>query len=81
MLRAGAGVRSRPGQPVNRPRLAGLVGPSRHPGRWLAGKTGLPGGNAPVNLVHQDDVIGILLRVLENNMLGDVFDVCANERP
>jgi nucleoside-diphosphate-sugar epimerase len=62
-------------------RLAGLVGPSRHPGRWLAGKTGLPGGNTPVNLVHQDDVIGILLRVLENDAWGDVFNVCADEHP
>ncbi len=62
-------------------RLAGLIGPDRHPGRWLAGKTDLPGGNAPVNLVHLDDVIGILLRVLENDACGEVFNVCADEHP
>lgn len=38
-------------------RLAGLIGPGRHPGRWFAGKRDIPNGDAPVNLVHLDDVI------------------------
>ncbi|MDC8832286.1 NAD-dependent epimerase/dehydratase family protein [Alteromonas gilva] len=37
-------------------RLAGLVGPDRHPVKSLAGRT-LSGANQVVNLVHVDDVV------------------------
>ncbi|KKD00645.1 SDR family oxidoreductase [Photobacterium halotolerans] len=38
-------------------RLAGLIGPERHPVKFLAGRQGITNGGAPVNLVHLDDVL------------------------
>ncbi|MBW6351747.1 hypothetical protein, partial [Pseudomonas aeruginosa] len=45
-----------PGTSVDILRLAGLVGPSRHPGRFFAGKSA-PDGQHVVNLVHLQDVV------------------------
>ena len=38
-------------------RFAGLIGPARPPGRFLAGRTDLAGGERPVNLVQQIDCL------------------------
>ncbi|MBY6188524.1 SDR family oxidoreductase [Marinobacter hydrocarbonoclasticus] len=62
-------------------RPAGLVGGERHPGRFLAGRQGLPGADAPVNLVHRDDVIGAVVRVLEAEAFGEVFNLVAPGHP
>ena len=45
-------------------RFAGLIGPGRHPGRFFAGKQNIPNGQAPVNLIHLDDCIGLVERIL-----------------
>ena len=60
-------------------RLSGLYGYGRQPGRRMAGKE-VAGGDAPVNLVHRDDVVAVMRRVLENNIRG-VFNVCADAHP
>ena len=57
-------------------RLAGLIGPGRHPGRFLAGKTNVPNPDVPVNLVHLDDVIGLLLLLVKQKYRNDLFNVC-----
>lgn len=62
-------------------RFGGLVGPARHPGRFLAGKKDLSGKNTPVNIIHQRDCIGIMKRVVEQNVWGEVFNACADEHP
>lgn len=62
-------------------RLAGLTGPGREPGRFLAGKRNLSNGEAPVNLVHLDDCIGILIEIIKQDKFGEVFNVCADEHP
>lgn len=62
-------------------RPAGLVGPNRQPGRFFAGKKQLEGGSAPVNLVHQEDVIGAILMILENRSWGKIYNLCAIEHP
>ena len=62
-------------------RLAGLYGPKRHPGRFLAGKKGLPNGDAPVNLVHQDDAVGIIQAIIQKQLWGRTFNACAPEHP
>ena len=64
-------------------RLAGLVGPHRHPGRFFGGR-GRPvsDGDAPVNLVHQDDVIAAVRLLLERGFTrGTVLNVCAATHP
>lgn len=45
-------------------RLAGLYGPGRHPGRYLAGRSDLANGDAPINLVSADRVMERLIHYL-----------------
>ncbi len=45
-------------------RCGGLMGEDRVPGKWFAGKE-TPGPDTPVNYVHKDDVIGVILSLIE----------------
>ena len=47
-------------------RLGGLIGPDRHPVKFLSGRTGLSGGSDPVNLIHQGDAIRLLTQAAED---------------
>ncbi|WP_299495400.1 SDR family oxidoreductase [uncultured Shewanella sp.] len=62
-------------------RFAGLVGPKRHPGRFLSGKTDISGGAAPVNLVHLNDCISAVVQVITAKNVGPVYNLCAFEHP
>ncbi|MCI0667205.1 MAG: hypothetical protein L0Y38_10020 [Methylococcaceae bacterium] len=62
-------------------RFAGLCGPGREPGRLLAGRDNLPGANNPVNLIHQQDAIALLLTVIEHRPWGQIFNGCAPCHP
>ena len=62
-------------------RFGGLVGPSRHPGRFFAGKKDIPNGLAPVNLIHLDDCVGIGKAVIEQNAFGYLFNACSPDHP
>lgn len=45
-------------------RFGGLIGEDRHPIKFLAGRTNVENPNAPINLIHQEDCIGIILEIL-----------------
>ncbi|GGI92694.1 NAD(P)-dependent oxidoreductase [Shewanella hanedai] len=62
-------------------RFAGLVGPSRNPGRFLAGKKDLAGADSPVNIVHLDDCIGAVACVLVNEKTDAIYNLCAAGHP
>jgi len=62
-------------------RFAGLYGPDRTPGRFLAGRTGVSGPDAPVNMVHLADGIGVTTAVLREDARDALFNVCADEHP
>lgn len=64
-------------------RLAGLVAPDRHPGRFYGGRARpIPQADAPVNLVHREDVIAAIHLLLDNGwQRGDVYNVCADAHP
>ncbi|AYL94182.1 SDR family oxidoreductase [Mucilaginibacter celer] len=62
-------------------RFAGLIGPARNPGRFFAGKKEIPNGNAPVNLIHLDDCIGLSKAILAKNAFGYLFNGCAPHHP
>lgn len=53
-------------------RFGGLIDEKRHPINFLAGKVDVTGGNAPINLVHLEDCIGIILAILEKNYWGKI---------
>lgn len=62
-------------------RLAGLVGPGRHPGRFYGGRGRLiPQGDAPINLVHLNDVIAAIQVILEQNA-PSIYNVCSSSHP
>jgi len=62
-------------------RFAGLIGPERNPGRFFAGKSNVPNGLAPVNLIHQIDAVGIAISILENHSFGRIFNACSPSHP
>jgi nucleoside-diphosphate-sugar epimerase len=62
-------------------RFGGLVGPDRHPGRFFAGKKDIPNGMAPVNLIHQQDCVGISTVIIQKNAFGYLFNACAPDHP
>lgn len=62
-------------------RFAGLIGPGRDPGRFFAGKTNIPNGQAPVNLIHLEDCLGITMAILEKQAFGNIFHAVAPEHP
>ncbi|WP_423996954.1 SDR family oxidoreductase [Maribacter sp. IgM3_T14_3] len=62
-------------------RFGGLIGPNRHPVTMLSGRENLSGGDAPVNLIHLDDCIGIIKRVIEHDHYNDVLNAVYPEHP
>lgn len=62
-------------------RFSGLIGPGRDPGRFFGGKTDIPNGQAPVNLIHLDDCIGITISILEKQAFGNIFHAAAPQHP
>jgi nucleoside-diphosphate-sugar epimerase len=57
-------------------RLAGLIGPNRHPVNSLTSKTNIPNGNSPVNLIHLEDVIGLIKQIISCEFWGEVVNGC-----
>ena len=80
LLRAEAALAAA-GVPLTVLRFAGLYGPGRPPGRFLAGRTEVGEGSAPVNLVHLDDCVGAVQRMLGGDFGGQTFNVCAAAHP
>ena len=62
-------------------RLGGLTGYDRMLARFFAGKSELVGGNEPVNLVHRDDVISVILFLIKNEFGDIVLNVCSPVHP
>lgn len=62
-------------------RLGGLVGPNRHPVKYLAGQTDLENPDAPVNLLHLDDAVGMIVAWLADETIAGTFNIVAPEHP
>lgn len=62
-------------------RFGGLIGPARDPGRFFAGKIDIPNGQAPVNLIHLDDCLGLTITLLERQAFGYIYNACAPSHP
>ena len=62
-------------------RFAGLYGGERKIGRMLAGRKDVPEGGAPMNLIHLQDCVNIVLRILEQNVRGEIFNACSDGHP
>jgi len=62
-------------------RFGGLIGAGRHPVKFMAGKENLANPDAPVNLIHQDDCIDIILKIIATNSWGEVFNGVSPKHP
>lgn len=63
-------------------RLAGLIGPDRHPGRFFGGRDRpVTQADAPVNLVHREDVIAAFHTLITAGLPAGIFNVCAAAHP
>jgi nucleoside-diphosphate-sugar epimerase len=61
-------------------RFGGLIGADRNPARFLL-KSMAPLANVPVNLIHQDDCIGIITAIIEHDLWGETLNACCPEHP
>tara|TARA_R110000850_G_scaffold271031_2_gene404919 strand:+ start:317351 stop:318151 length:801 start_codon:yes stop_codon:yes gene_type:complete len=62
-------------------RFGGLTGNDRHPVKYLAGRSNISGANAPVNLIQQEDCIGIIEEIIHRGSWGLVFHGVHPEHP
>jgi len=62
-------------------RFAGLIGPGRDPGRFFAGKSDIPNGQAPVNLIHLTDCVTISCAIIEKELWVYTYNACAPSHP
>lgn len=62
-------------------RFGGLIGEDRHPVRFLSGRDNIENPKAPINLIHQVDCIGIILKIIELNYWGETFNAVAPFHP
>jgi nucleoside-diphosphate-sugar epimerase len=70
-------------------RFAGLIGYQRHPGRFFSQKQEdgsikykpIKNPNAPINMIHRDDCIGIIKALIQQNCWKEIFNACASDHP
>lgn len=62
-------------------RFGGLTGEDRQPVKFLSGRENIENPDGPVNLIHQKDCIGIMMKVIETNSWGEIFNAAAPYHP
>lgn len=62
-------------------RFGGLIGENRHPIHFLAGRKNLENPQAPINLIHQTDCIGIIETIINQDFFGEIYNAVAPFHP
>ena len=62
-------------------RFGGLFGPGRNPVNYLSGRKNLKDPKAPVNLIHLEDCIGIIIEIINKEAWGEIFNAASPEHP
>ncbi len=62
-------------------RFGGLIGAGRNPAKYLAGRQGVDSPNAAVNLIDQQDCIGIIEAVIKKEAWGTSFNAATPDHP
>lgn len=55
-------------------RFGGLIGEDRNPVKFLAGKQNIENPNACINFIHQEDCIGIILKIIELKSWCEIYN-------
>lgn len=62
-------------------RFGGLIGDDRHPIHFLAGRKNIENPEAPINLIHQKDCIGIIEAIVKQECWNETFNAVAPFHP
>ena len=62
-------------------RFGGLIGEDRHPIHFLAGRKNIENPEAPINLIHQEDCIGIIEAIVKQECWNETFNAVAPFHP
>jgi nucleoside-diphosphate-sugar epimerase len=62
-------------------RFGGLIGEDRHPIHFLAGRKDIENPDAPINLIHRIDCIGIIQTIIKQNCWNETFNAVAPFHP
>ena len=62
-------------------RFGGLIGGSRNPAKSLSGKRNIATPEAPINLIHRDDCIGIISAIIEHGIWNEKLNASAPFHP
>lgn len=62
-------------------RFGGLIGDDRHPIKYISGRKNIENPNAPINLIHQNDCIGIIESIIKKDSWSEVFNAVAPFHP
>ena len=58
-------------------RFGGLIGDDRHPIHFLAGRKNIENPEMPINLIHQEDCIGIIEAIVKQECWNETFNAVA----
>lgn len=62
-------------------RFGGLLGFDRNPARFYPPDKSIPAPESRVNMIHRDDCVSIIERILERDIWGETFNCCADNHP
>ena len=62
-------------------RFCGLIGYDRDPSRFLARMSSIVDAAQPVNLIHRDDCVRVIVEVIRQQVWGEVFNACSPGHP
>ncbi len=62
-------------------RFGGLIDAERHPAKYLSGRQNIQNPDAPINLIHKDDCIAIISKVIENNLWNLALNAASPQHP
>jgi nucleoside-diphosphate-sugar epimerase len=62
-------------------RFGGLISDDRNPVRFLSGRENIENPDTPINLIHQDDCIGIIEKIIALNSWDETYNAVAPFHP
>ncbi len=62
-------------------RFGGLIGEDRNPVRFLSGRENIENPDSPINLIHQEDCIGIIEKIIELDSWNKTYNAVAPFHP
>lgn len=62
-------------------RFGGLIGYSRNPARFFSAGRQMLDPDAFVNLIHRDDCVEIIARIVARDVWGETFNCCTDTHP